>query len=140
MTPDVNLLVAASRKDHPHYEVAALWLKGAVEAGQVVLLPMVTTSFVRVVTNAKIFPTPTSSRIALQFVNAILEATELELLPLSREWGRFCELVGQTELRANAVPDAWIAAAVMECDEHLVTFDRDFKKLLPQSRLTVLKA
>jgi uncharacterized protein len=139
MTPDVNLLVAASRKDHPHHEIAARWLKVAVETGKVVLLPMVVTSFVRIVTNAKIFPVPTTSRIALQFINAILEATESELLPLSEEWHRFCELVDQPELRANAIPDAWIAAAVMQLNENLVTFDRGFKKLLPLSRLTVLK-
>ncbi len=139
MTPDVNLLVAASRKDHPHHDIAARWLKAEVQAERVALLPMVATSFVRVVTNAKIFPAPTSSRIALQFINAILEATESELLPLSAEWVRFCDLVDQPELRANAVPDAWIAAAVMQLNEHLVTFDRDFRKLLPLSRLTVLK-
>jgi uncharacterized protein len=65
MTPDVNLLVAASRRDHPHHEIAAQWLRVAVETGQVSLLPMVVTSIVRVVTNAKIFPAPTSSKIAL---------------------------------------------------------------------------
>jgi predicted nucleic acid-binding protein len=29
MTPDVNVLVAASRADHPHHGVARAWLEGA---------------------------------------------------------------------------------------------------------------
>ena len=34
--------------------------------------------------------------------------------------------------------DAWIAAAVIHLDEHFVTFDRGFRRLLPASALTVL--
>jgi hypothetical protein len=32
MTPDVNVLVAASRRDHPHHAVARAWLEEAVNA------------------------------------------------------------------------------------------------------------
>ena len=33
MTPDVNVLIAASRVDHPHFDVASRWLgEAAVEA------------------------------------------------------------------------------------------------------------
>ena len=140
MTPDVNILVAASREDHPHHDVAATWLNAAVEAQELALLPMVATSFVRIVTNARIFPTPTSPRTALHFINALLEATDARLLPLSSEWEKFCELVDQPALSGNAIPDAWIAAAVMQVGERLVTFDKDFKKLLTRSQVTVLKA
>ena len=139
MTPDVNVLVAASRKDHPHHDVAVAWLKAAVEAQMITLLPMVATSFVRIVTNQRIFPTPTPPETALHFVNAILDATDLQLLSLSNEWARFCELVDQPTLTGNAIPDAWIAAAVAQHNEHLVTFDKDFKKLLPRSQVTLLK-
>ena len=139
MTPDVNILVAASREDHPHHAAAATWLKAAVEAQALALLPMVATSFVRIVTNARIFPTPTSPQTALHFINALLDATDLPLLPLSSEWERFCELVDSPALSGNAIPDAWIAAAVTQHGEHLVTFDRDFRKLLTRSQVTVLK-
>lgn len=40
----------------------------------------------------------------------------------------------------NDVPDAWLAAAVTQLGEHLVTFDADFKKLLSQKQVTVLKS
>ena len=45
----------------------------------------------------------------------------------------------EKNLSANAIPDAWIAAAVTQLGEHLVTFDKDFRKLLTRSQLTVLK-
>jgi predicted nucleic acid-binding protein len=41
-------------------------------------------------------------------------------------------------LHANAIPDAWLAAAVVHLGEHLVTFDSDFKKILKRSQATVL--
>ena len=41
-------------------------------------------------------------------------------------------------LAGNLVTDAWIAASVEACSEHLVTFDRDFKRLLSARDVTVL--
>jgi uncharacterized protein len=140
MTPDVNILVAASREDHPHHTVASKWLRSAVAEGNLALLPMVATSFIRIVTNAKIFPTPTPPRQALHFIDAILAAASTsKFLTLSGEWEEFNGLVDEAELVGNAIPDAWIAAAVTRHGDHLVTFDRGFRKLLRRSRLTVLK-
>ncbi len=138
MTPDVNVLVAASRKDHPHFELARQWLEIATAQGGFKVLPMVATSFVRIVTNIRVFSVPTPSRLALNFIDALLEASQTELLPLGDEWKHFGRLVKETELSANSVPDAWIAAAVLHHGEHLVTFDKGFRKMLPRSRLTVL--
>ena len=33
MTPDVNILLAASRKDHPHHVPALAWLEQAIADG-----------------------------------------------------------------------------------------------------------
>jgi uncharacterized protein len=33
MTPDLNVLIAASRSDHPHHDVARTWLERAALAG-----------------------------------------------------------------------------------------------------------
>jgi uncharacterized protein len=139
MTPDVNILVAASRKDHPNHNIAASWLTAAATARELALLPMVATSFVRIVTNKRIFQTPTPPSAALSFINVLLESNKSQLLPLSTEWPLFCELVDQPGLSGHLIPDAWIAAAVAELGEHLVTFDKGFKKLLARSQVTVLK-
>lgn len=44
------------------------------------------------------------------------------------------------EPNGNALPDAWLAAAVQHLDEHLVSFDRDFKQRLSRGQFTLLAA
>jgi len=41
-------------------------------------------------------------------------------------------------LTANDLPDAWLSAAVTQAGEHLVSFDRDFRRLLPRGQFTPL--
>jgi hypothetical protein len=48
------------------------------------------------------------------------------------------QLCIEKNLTANDVPDAWVAAAVIQLGEHLVTFDADFRKLLRRTQVTVL--
>ena len=74
ITPDVNVLVAASRNDHPH------------------------------------------------------------------QWPTLRQLCLEKNLTANAIPDAWLTAAVIQLGEHLVRFDANFKKLLRGAQFTVLVA
>ena len=55
--------------------------------------------------------------------------------------GRGCDSCAlDKQLSGNDLPDAWLAAAVEQLGEHLVSFDRDFRKLLSRSRFTHLKA
>jgi uncharacterized protein len=144
MTPDVNVLVAASRSDHPHHRVARAWLEEAVSAGAVgagfTLMPMVVASFLRLVTSPRIFGTPTPLADAIDFVDALLEAPGTELLSMGAEWPLLRQLCLDKQLSGNDLPDAWLAAATIQQREHLVTFDRDFRKLLPRSQVTLLQA
>jgi len=142
MTPDVNVLVAAARGDHPHHRVARAWLeKTLAEAGSglaCTLMPMVLASFVRLVTSPKIFRRPTSIEEAIEFIDALLEHPGAELADLGPEWPRFRQLCLDKKLSGNEIPDGWLAAAVAQRGEHLVSFDRDFKKLLGRAQLTLL--
>lgn len=144
MTPDVNLLVAASRSDHAHHEVAFAWLEGAVrgasEGMPLKLQPMVVASFLRLVTHPKIFLNPTPLAQALRFVDALLAAPYVEQPSLGAEWPAFRKLCEDKNLAANAIPDAWLAAAVIHQSEHLVSFDGDFKRLLSRNQFTRLSA
>lgn len=142
MTPDVNVLVAASRSDHPHHDVARDWLVGALEeapAGRpLLLLPMVVASFLRLVTHARIFAFPTPTADALAFIDALLAAPGVRMPDVGAEWPIFHALCAAKNLRANDLPDAWLAAAVRHLGDHLVSFDADFRKLLRRSELTLL--
>lgn len=142
MTPDVNVLVAASRTDHPHHAVARDWLEDALGASStgaaVTLMPMVVASFLRLVTSPKIFRAATPTDDAVAFVDAILASPGVQLAPLGPEWSTLRQLCLDKRLGGNDVPDAWLSAAVAHVGEHLVTFDRGFRKLLARSRFTLL--
>ena len=142
MTPDVTVLVAASRSDHPHHEVARTWLEGAASAAAVgstlVLMPMVLAGLLRCVTSPRIFREPTPVDAAAAFVDALLSAQGVAVARLGPEWPRLRRLCIDKQLAGNAVPNAWLAAATIHLGEHLVTFDRDFRKLLGRSQLTLL--
>jgi len=144
MTPDVNVLVAASRSDHPHHAVAAAWLDGALAAsaagGSLTLMPMVVASMLRLVTSPKIFVQPTPAAEAVAFVDAVLAMPGVRLGMLGPEWPRLRQLCLDKNLGGNSLPDAWLAAAVGQAAEHLVSFDRDFRRLLARSQLTLLTA
>lgn len=94
MTPDVNVLLAASRTDHPHHAVA--------------------------------------------FVDALLASPGVQLASLGPEWPKLRQICLDKQLGSNDVPDAWLAAAVVYLGEHLVSFDRVFRKLLARGRFTLL--
>jgi hypothetical protein len=142
MTPDVNVLVAASRTDHPHHAVARDWLEealGASGAGAALtLMPMVLAGFLRLVTSPKIFQQATPIEDAVAFVDALLAWPGVQLASLGPEWTELRQLCLDRQLGGNDVPDAWLSAAVARLGEHLVSFERDFRKLLARGQFTLL--
>ena len=102
------------------------------------LMPMVVASFLRLVTNSKIFNHPTPVEEAVGFLHALLAVPGVEMTSLGAEWPMLRQLCIEKNLTANDVPDAWLAAAVIQFGEHLVTFDADFRKLLRRTQETVL--
>jgi len=143
MTPDVNVLLAASRTDHPHHAVADQWLAAAMTAaeagGSLIVLPMVLAGFLRLATHPKIFRQPTPPEAAIAFAESLLSSPGVEIADLGREWPALRRLVEQHRLTGNDVPDAWIAAAVLTLGTRLVTFDRGFERWLGRSDLTLLR-
>jgi uncharacterized protein len=143
VTPDVNVLVAAFRSDHPHHDTGRNWLtkvRNDCAHGRVslTLLPMVMTGFLRLVTSPRIFSDPDTIGDAISFLDAILESPGVELVICGQEWPLLRNTLLTLSLRGNLVTDAWIASSVQAHSEHLVTFDRDFTRLLPARDLSIL--
>jgi toxin-antitoxin system PIN domain toxin len=142
MTPDVNLLVAASSADHVLHRPAYAWLEGAISASargaRLSILPMVAAGFLRIVTHPKVFARPVAASDALAFLDAVLNSPGVEMPQLASEWPVLCQLCRAGQLAGNRIPDAWIAAAVIARGDHLVTFDKDFRSLLSARALTLL--
>jgi toxin-antitoxin system PIN domain toxin len=142
MTPDVNVLVAASRSDHPHHKVARAWLNRALAAcaqgATLKLMPMVIASFLRLVTSPRVFTAPSPIDEAIGFLDSLRAVAGVELPALGGEWPILRQLCLDKQLHGNDLPDAWLAASVIHSGEHLATFDIDFRKLLRPAELTVL--
>lgn len=143
MTPDVNILLAAARSDHPHHAIAYSWLEQSLDAAgrgsPLCLQGMVVASFLRLATHPRIFKEPTPIAAAVDFIDAMLEFPGVQQPALGEEWPEFRELCSRQKLGDNDVPDAWLAAVVLRQSEHLVSFDGGFNRWLPRSRFTHLK-
>lgn len=144
MTPDVNVLVAAFRPDHPHHTAAKDWLTGALEdcsmGGSLEVLPMVAVGFVRIVTNRKAFAAPESVPNALAFIRRILGVPGATMPRLGSEWAAFEKLCVDLEVSGADISDAWIAAVVKSHGLRLVTFDTDFAGLLDPTECLLLQS
>lgn len=143
MTPDVNVLVAGSRLDHPHNGPALAWLDAALEDCEkgrpLAVYPMVAAGFLRLVTHPKVFVRPTPHGAALAFLRAVLNSPGVEMPRLGNEWFVFERLCEHHRLTGNDIPDAWIAAAVLAHHDHLVSFDKGFRRFLKTNEFTLLK-
>lgn len=143
MTPDVNVLVAAFRADHPHHTTARAWLEQALTAAgsgtPFSVMPMVTASFLRLVTSGRVFQQPSPIDDAVAFLDAVLAAPGVRQTSAGAEWPHLRSMCVERKLSGNDLPDAWLAACVVQLGEHLVTFDRDLRQLLSRRQLTVLK-
>lgn len=142
MTPDVNVLVAASRQDHPHHGPALRWLETALadSESELAMLPMVAAGFLRLVTHPKVFVEPTPEEAARAFLRTVLDSPGVKWLPLGDEWPLFERLCAQHALTGNAIPDAWIAAAARTHHVQLVSFDKGLRRLMKGGRFLLLKA
>ena len=126
--PDVNVLIYAHREDAPEHQRYSTWLTelaGAEEpfaAAEVVLA-----SFLRIVTNGRIFDPPTPMQIAIAFCQSLVASPRAVFItPSRRHWDLFTELCGN--LRGPLVADAYLAALAIEHGCELVTTDSDFAR------------
>lgn len=150
MTPDVNVLIAASRDEHVHHLKARDWLLDACaqsaatcagagqSGGTLQLITPVMASFLRLVTHARVFATPTPTEQAIAFLDALLDSPGIAILDTPNAWPVLRQICLDNKLSANAIPDALIAAAVVQNKEVLATFDRDFSRLLLPHQLQLL--
>lgn len=146
MIPDVNVLVAAFRADHPLHANARQWLDQALQAPRsskvmrttIQLLPVVVASFLRLTTHSLVFKQPDTLEDATAFVDALLALPEVSYLTAGATWAQLRQLCLENQLSAPLITNALIAAGVLQQQDVLVTFDRDFSRLLPPNNLQLL--
>jgi uncharacterized protein len=100
---------------------------------------MVAAGFLHLVTNARVFPDPSPTQKAVAFLDALPAVPGVEMPESGREWPTLRRLCLDGALSGNAIPDAWIAAAVKVMNGRLVTLDRGFTRLLGKAELLLLR-
>jgi toxin-antitoxin system PIN domain toxin len=126
--PDVNVLVYAHREDAGEHARYADWLRALARGDEPFALgEIVLASFLRVVTNKRIFEQPTPMRTALAFCQQLVERPQAVVVsPGARHWELFTRFCGS--IQGPLVSDAYLAALAVEHGCELVTTDADFAR------------
>jgi len=103
---DVNVLIYAHREDAPEHARYTAWLKKLAEGDEpFAVAEVVLASFLRIVTNAKIFDPPTPMETAIAFCQRLVDCPRAVLVaPSRRHWDLFVELC--TLIHGPLVTDA----------------------------------
>lgn len=127
---DVNVLVYAHRLDSQNHAVYRHWLEGLAGSDQAFgISELVLSGFIRIVTNPRIFPAPTSIADAFRFVSELRNRPNCVILsPGPRHWDIFKKLCLAVGAKGNLIPDAYLAALAIESGSEWITTDRDYSR------------
>ena len=130
IVPDVNVLEYAFRPDSEHHRACRNWLESVVNGEEAYgMAPQVLASFVRVVTNRRIFIRPSRLDTALTFCEALLAQPHCQIVqPGARHWAIFTDACRRARAAGNLVADAWFAALAIESGCEWITTDRDYAR------------
>lgn len=128
--PDVNVLVYAFKEAAPDHSRYRRWLEDAAAGPEAFgLSELVLSSFVRIVTNPRVFDPPDPVADALAFADALRgRPNAVTVTPGPRHWRIFRELCTGVGAKGNLVADAYLAALAIESGSEWVTTDRDFSR------------
>lgn len=126
----MNLWVYAFRPDSPLHDKARAELEEGSRSGEPYLFcGHVATSFLRLVTNPRIFVEPSDLAEAWTFVDELQSrdrAVTVDVDPMA--WGVFKHLCLASGAAGNAIPDAFLASIAIRHGATLVTADRGFER------------
>lgn len=128
--PDVNVVLAAHRRDHADFDRARRWLDELVGSGEPFsVIDLVAGSVVRLATNRTVFLPPTSVPDAFAYLRALRgQPSHLRLAPGARHLEIFERLCRDYDATGDLAPDAQLAAVAVEHGAEVVSFDRDFAR------------
>lgn len=127
---DVNVVVAAHRDDHPHHKVVRRWFDDIVADDEPFTVPVVVwSSFLRLVTNRRVFKLPTPLAEAFAFVElTCAQPAYLSTGPGPRHLSLLRRQCEEADAQGDLVPDAVLAALAVEHACTVATLDRDFAR------------
>lgn len=125
--PDVNVVVASVRADHPHHEQARSFVQSALARGHSFVVPVeVLASSMRILM-LDVWTDPESSVSASALVRAWVDAARADVVghpPAA--FTVLAEFARTLDLSPRRIPDALLAASAITLRATLVSFDRGF--------------
>ena len=127
---DVNILLYASDTSSPWHEKASDFLAACSARPELFCLAWPTLlAYLRITTHPSIFAAPLSPREAEANVESLLALPRVRALGEGRDFWSAYRSLTDTPVRGNLVPDAHLAALLLEHGVHLLySRDRDFLK------------
>ncbi len=124
------MLVYAHRQDADRHREFRRWLEETVGSDSAFgLSDLVLSSFVRVVTNPRVFRIPTPTPAAIGAAARLREQPNcVSVAPGRRHWDIFAGLCLSASAKGNLVADAYLAALAIESGSEWITTDRDFSR------------
>jgi len=90
---------------------------------------LVLSSFLRLVTNDRVYRDPTPPPVALDFSRRVLAGpAAVSVRPGPSHWSLFVDTCRVVGARANVIPDAYLAALAIEHGATWLTTDRGFAR------------
>ena len=128
IVPDANLLIYAYHEEDPSHLAALRWWDGLIAGSESVGIPWVVSSaFVRVITNPSALTQPLTPSQAIDFVREWFEFPHITPLnPGAEHLTLMREHLVAAGVGGNLVPDAHIAALAMEYQAEVHSADADF--------------
>ncbi|MGV0743721.1 TA system VapC family ribonuclease toxin [Mycolicibacterium sp. XJ870] len=125
---DVNVVLAAYRADHPDHVAVRPWFDRVLDGDEPFTVPVqVWASFLRLVTNRRIFTVPTPCDDAFSFIEAVNgQPHHVPVAPGPRHLALLHKLCDEADASGDLIPDAVLAAIALEHHCDVVTLDRDF--------------
>jgi uncharacterized protein len=127
---DANVLLYAADAGAEQYSAAKAWLEDALSRSETVIVSWLTAiGFLRVSTNPRFYPRPTSVPEALSFLRALLAApVVINGDPDPFHLTRVEQMLAATGRGGNLVNDAHLAALALQYDATVVSYDNDFSR------------
>ena len=129
--PDTNLLVYAYNNEVPQHVAARQWWEDMVAGNESVGIPwVVSTGFMRLMTNPRVVASPISTSDAVGYVREWFQHEHITPVnPGPDHLARLDQILQVAGRGGNLVPDAHIAAVAMEHEAEVHTYNEsDFAR------------
>lgn len=138
--PDINLLIYAYRAETKFHDIALKKLEQiSNQKTPIALSSIITSGFLRIVTNPRIYSKPSDIEHAISFINFITTFPHFKWIePGSEHWQIYLQLLNESRFSGAKVSDVLIASIAAEHGYLISTFDRDFLRF-DNVRVEILK-